>query len=213
VTFDQFANFIFDHSPSPVEWYLAEDFVPPELRPEIAVVYTKDLFANARMYANKYSESQFCSGLEYLVNPACSDHCYFLLDQSVKAQNRIEVMTAMYEVFDGVFANKCNDVLMHSTSGQGNRYNYICYMWWDVFPRHGAPAKRELANTDRQILNVLARIVELKSVACKEAALHGLGHWYFGYPELVEEIIDANRSSIPANLVQYAQDARVGRVQ
>ncbi|SPP97647.1 protein of unknown function [Bradyrhizobium vignae] len=39
-------------------------------------------------------------------------------------------------------------------------------------------------------LQTMDRILQLKSIACQESALHGLGHWHRDYREKVSHIID-----------------------
>jgi hypothetical protein len=57
--------------------------------------------------------------------------------------------------------------------------------------------------------------LQLDSVACRESALHGLGHWQHEYPEQVGDII--NRFSIShrnlrKELETYMKNAFVGYV-
>jgi hypothetical protein len=119
----------------------------------------------------------------------------------------------MHHVFSAVFASRCSDTLSHITPTPLISYNGICYMWWDVLPRHGVPARQDLRAIDEAILETLAKILSPDSVACKESALHGLGHWHVRYPEGVEGIIERFASRIPAELKQYARDARTGGIQ
>jgi hypothetical protein len=53
------------------------------------------------------------------------------------------------------------------------------------------------------------------SIACREGALHGLGHWQMDYPRQVGEIIDRfsmTRPELPAELQQYMLRAYGGSV-
>jgi hypothetical protein len=66
------------------------------------------------------------------------------------------------------------------------------------------------------ILQVLARTLRVESEACREGALHGLGHWHLAHAERVEAIVDewlAERPAISAELRAYAGYARGGCVQ
>jgi hypothetical protein len=61
----------------------------------------------------------------------------------------------------------------------------------------------------------MARILGLKSLACQESALHGLGHWQRGHDRQVSAIIDsflAANPEIDTRLIGYANSARCGCV-
>jgi hypothetical protein len=208
--FRKFVEFLFDRPENEPAWYHDEGFVPPDLTAQTAVLHTLQLFRNIRIYASEFTEVQLCSGLNYLINPSCGDHCYTFLDASVLESDRAASLAAMYEVFHGVFQERCSDALSSVASPSIRLYNGICYMWWDVFPRHGISPPQ---TTDHVILDTLTKILALDSKACKESALHGFGHWHVGYPELVENAIDRNKSKIPLELKQYAVRARTGDVQ
>ena len=88
-------------------------------------------------------------------------------------------------------------------------------MWWDISFRleDEEPERRKL---DPEILRVMGRILELESLACKESALHGLGHWQEDYPSEVREIIDRFLSRSEGErpgLLEYAAQAREGNVE
>jgi hypothetical protein len=50
---------------------------------------------------------------------------------------------------------------------------------------------------DPDILQVMGSTLQLDSIACRESALHGLGHWQHQYPQRVGEIIDKFSMSQP----------------
>ena len=50
---------------------------------------------------------------------------------------------------------------------------------------------------DPDILQVMESTLQLDSIACRESALHGLGHWQHQYPQRVGEIIDKFSMSQP----------------
>ena len=82
-----------------------------------------------------------------------------------------------------------------------------------VMPRNGAiSCRREL---DQEILGVLESTLQLDSIACRESALHGLGHWQHYYPQRVGEIIDAflmKHRVLRKELETYAVKAYTGYV-
>jgi hypothetical protein len=72
-----------------------------------------------------------------------------------------------------------------------------------------------LRGIDDAIPHVMARTLRLASEACRESALHGLGHWHRAHPDRATTIIDAWLAGDPCispELRQYALSARRGCV-
>jgi hypothetical protein len=88
-------------------------------------------------------------------------------------------------------------------------------MWWDALPIHGRPDLSERAEFDAEALVVLERLLVIPHDACRESALHGIGHWADYYPQ-VAAVVDnflAQTPTLRPELVAYARDARTGGVQ
>lgn len=88
-------------------------------------------------------------------------------------------------------------------------------MWWDLLPYHGRADNPAYAEPDREFLSAMGQILSLRSMACQESALHGLGHWHSAYPAYVEAAIDRFLEEHPRlrpELRQYAENARIGYV-
>ena len=88
-------------------------------------------------------------------------------------------------------------------------------MWWDIIPIYGKPDIPEWSELDQEILGVLESTLQLDSIACRESALHGLGHWQHYYPQRVGEIIDTFLMSnrvLRKELETYAVNAYTGYV-
>jgi hypothetical protein len=211
--FGEFVSFIFERSDDRREWYFDPEFINPELSASKAVQFSSSVFSNIRVYANQFTEGQLSLGLNYLINPSCSSNCYSFLDASLDEVTRISAIASMYDVFQYVFTKIASEMPTHNVQTPPYTYNYICYMWWDVFPRHGIPMQRDLKGIDNVILDTLRKILMLNSIACKESALHGLAHWHTAYPEFVQQTIDSMSSGIPVQLKKFAGNARAGSVQ
>jgi hypothetical protein len=87
-------------------------------------------------------------------------------------------------------------------------------MWWEVITwgwSKGADAER-LKTKD---LDVMEAVLELPNPACKEAALHGLGHMVGGNdrPGAIIDRFLAGASAAPPELLDYARAARTGCIQ
>lgn len=80
----------------------------------------------------------------------------------------------------------------------------------------GSRPEADIETVNDAILQVLARTLRVESEACREGALHGLGHWHRAHPERTEAIIDCwliEGPAISAELRAYAGYARGGCVQ
>jgi hypothetical protein len=68
---------------------------------------------------------------------------------------------------------------------------------------------------DQTILQVMRRILDLESEACRESALYGLGHWHLHYPDEVRQLVDEFLGQDPPMsepFGDYAMAARSGCV-
>jgi len=87
-------------------------------------------------------------------------------------------------------------------------------MWWDQFRFHGQFNSEHCFDYDAEILGVMRRILNLPHDACRESALHGLGHWH-SYDSRTSGIIEEFLSCAPQlrpELMEYAEYAKTGRV-
>jgi hypothetical protein len=139
-----------------------------------------------------------------------------LLDQNVPWPIRQRGLQSIYTFFEKFFAVACSDELGHLCKTDSTPINGACYMWWDLFPSWGNPEDAARQEEDQVILKVMEGILGIESEACRESALHGLGHWGPGYPEEVRRIVDdflGRDPPISEPLREYALTARSGYVQ
>lgn len=93
--------------------------------------------------------------------------------------------------------------------------NSVCYMLWDMDQLqyiHSLPDGEHLVNP---VFEVLASILEIDSIPCRESALHGLAHQVVDHKVRVQKIVDGfllAHPQLPEPLVDYARYAREGRV-
>jgi hypothetical protein len=88
-------------------------------------------------------------------------------------------------------------------------------MWWDIAPISPHPEEPKRREFDRAILNVMESTLQLDSIACRESALHGLGHWQYKYPDRVGEIINKfsmEHRELRKELERYMGNAFTGYV-
>lgn len=89
-------------------------------------------------------------------------------------------------------------------------------MWWDVFPTGASGASdEETTAVAGELIGVMKRAIDIPHDACRESALHGLGHWQVADPQRVREIVHrwlACTRGISPGLRNYAFAARDGHV-
>lgn len=217
--FDAWVRSVFGR-PVTGPWYWADgpEVDLPTGRRE--AVYLARLFADPLPAVGRYSDSQLNQGFWFLNSavPPCAVSRLF--SGSASWPVRRAAIRAIGDLYEKLFAVRCTPHLSWINEPGGSPLNEACYMWWDSLPAATCARLRteepRAAETDAVVLDVLRRTLALDSVACQEAALHGLGHRRQHYPAEVEAIIDdflGCGSGLRPELVEYARRARVGYVQ
>ena len=217
LSFPTWVQHIFDHPADHLygEWYFAPDadWWDEQADPARSVAYLSALLADPLPVLAPYSDAQINQGLWYLLGN--TQHFGLLADAFVPLADRIRAVQAIPTFYTQIFQPRCMEVLGHLDEQGGAPLNSACYMWWDLFgvlPAPDDPGRRPL---DDAVLETLAAILRLDHVACQESALHGLGHWCYGYPDRIAAIIDDFLASTPhllPGLRAYAQSAAGGCV-
>lgn len=196
-SFEDWITFVFDHplpSPGAPNWYCDPDknsqWWNPSDSPKATVAYLTMLFENATSVLAPFSDAQVRQGLWFLVDNSCSDHLFALLNADVPWMLRKRCISSMCPLFERFFALRCSPHLSHLNEPEANPLNVICYMWWDLLPIDGQP--KDHPEEDAACLDVMQMTLDLASDACRESALHGLGHWHRAYPKQVEALIDVS---------------------
>ncbi|MEO6256021.1 MAG: hypothetical protein ABIO69_04360 [Sphingomicrobium sp.] len=217
LTFEQWIAHAFDHpvvSGQP-EWYWDDDLDFWAAEPRQATDYLTRLFTGGDELLRPFSNDQIAHGLNYLVNTSVGMHPD-LSNWSVPATERAALWDAVFRLFRDVLRPRALPVLGHlSEHGCSDPLTMRTYMWWEGFPATSTPGDPDQAMLVAAEMRCLENVLGLDSVACAEAALHGLGHWA-GDPTggpLAVAIIDAflasARSARP-ELLAYARAARSG---
>lgn len=213
LSFDDWVKAVFAHPVEINPWYYNCDFHEPD--PKICLDYLTKLFT-APEILDEYLDEQVRDGLYFLVSNACSSHTIPLCDQITPMQQRIECVRSMQTLFSEFLTKRCSEHLSHRDQAGANPVNSVAYMWWDILPLCGRPDDKKFQELDEASLEVMEQTLELDSTACKESALHGLGHWHLQYPDRVESIVDrflkTKKTSITPELESYARAARQGCV-
>jgi hypothetical protein len=173
-------------------------------------------FENAAQVFQPFSDAQLNQGLWFLASNACSSHMFALMNESLPWSARRRCILSIHQLYEQCFAPRCSPHLSHLDEPGANPLNMVCYMWWDIIPLYGQPREPAHRELDEAILHVMDSTLQLDSIACRESALHGLGHWQHAYPERVGGIIDRfsmSRPDLPEKLRTYMGNAYVGHVQ
>ena len=214
-TFEQWVDSIFDHPIVDPAWYWAADADTCVEAAEVNVEYLTRLFSESAGLLKRFDDAQVDQGLNMIVHCVCSDHAFTILNDDVPWEKRRSCIGSIYDLYAECFAARCAPGLSHCERVE-NPLNFVCYMWWDLFPGMGYSEDKSHADEDAAFLAVMERCLTIPHVACIEGALHGLGHWQEPFPGRVEAIINQflrGRTDLPPELTRYALRARIGNVQ
>jgi hypothetical protein len=192
-------------------WFFDHDCDWWDPGPAVAVAYLTRLFEHPELALRWYSEGQIAQGLTYLVNTSASGDNGWLYSTDVPIKDRIRCVDAVASLFAQLFLPRCTALLSHLSETEAGSLNGVCYMWWDGFPCIALAGDPNLPTMQEAALRTMARILGLKSLACQESALHGLGHWQCKDDRQVSAIIDyflKSNPNIDTRLLSYAQSAR-----
>jgi hypothetical protein len=246
IPFDQWLDYLFGSPVGPSGFRESDDWWDEHEDQARTVAYLTRLFDGSGHLAGRYPHDQIDRGLWYLASESGHLSPLFESAEPWPARRRaLLAIGNLYErLFAPTCSNYLGH--LDRGPEPPNPLNSICYMWWDLFPTWGsavgaspqsgaptsltagrAPHRRRsrhqndgeeaaLHTIDDVLLHVMERSLRLGSEACREGALHGLGHWHLTYPEQTAAIIDrwlAEGPSISPELHAYARSARSGCVQ
>ena len=218
LTFEEWLAYVFDH-PVPVgqdkAWYWDFDADEWDENPADVIRFLTQAFENVETVFQPYSDAQLNQRLWYIANNSCSNHMFALLDTSLPWPERQRCIYSIHQLYEQCFAKRCSPHLSHLDEAGANPLNGICYMWWDIIPIYGKPEDPARKELDQAILQLMESTLQLDSIACRESALHGLGHWQRKYPERVGEIINnfsMAQRDLPKALDDYMGNAFTGYV-
>ncbi len=203
---------VFDHPVTHPEWYFSLDAPEWQGKPEHIAANIADTFEHGGESLARFTDEQLNQGFWYLVGNNGSNFTDALVDRVVPFAIRLRALRSFVPLFEQVMARRCSPHLSHLDEHGANPLNSACYMWWDILPICGCPQEPERAQFDAEVLLTLRRLLAIPHDACRESALHGIGHWSLYYPQAAD-IVDELLSGTPGlrhELVAYAENARVG---
>lgn len=217
ISFKEWIAYVFDHPVTLPRWYhdIHTEYEYWSGSADLTVWLLTETFERSGEVLSAYTDAQVEQGLYFLIDPGCSDYVFRLNDESVPWQARQRCIRAIYTLFAQCLAKRCSPHLSHLDEPSANPLNGICYMWWDIFPLYAEPDNPALVERDAEFLEVMRRMLWLPSDACREGALHGLGHWQLRYPHvtgIINTFLLLHPLLRPA-LRSYALRARHGAIQ
>ena len=205
---------VFDHEVKNPQWYFCDDNAPGfEASPIKIAELIGQTFLRAGKDLTEYTDAQVDQGIWYLVGSSGSNFMFALASPEVPLVKRLEAIGNVFYLYSGCFAKRCAETLGH-LSEEGSALNSSCYMFWDLCRFSNLDDMLENKETQNAILDVLEKSLAIEHKACREGALHGLGHIANTCPEEVRVIIDGflSRNKLDDKLLAYALKAREGNV-
>lgn len=213
-SFEHWVDCLFDRPGEYPPSFASVDDEYPVLQPETALEYVTRLFSGAGAILARFDDAQLNQGLWELVG--ASGDLHPILFSDLPWVDRKQGILSISAIYESLFLPRCSPHLSHADDSGASPLNSICYMWWDIFPTWGQPGEAECAERDATLLEVMGRGLALDSVACRESALHGLGHWHMCYPAETTRVIEGfleHEADLEPELLAYARSASAGCVQ
>jgi hypothetical protein len=217
-SFDEWLAHLFDRPEcDPGEhWAFGEREPDWDAPQELTAEFLARTYEDPDHWMSRFSPAQIAAGLEYTWNSAFSNVGFALRAESVPWPLRQRAIRALEPLYQRCFARLCTPGLSHLNECLDNPVNGVCYMYWDVCPFYGQPQNPENREMDDECLRVMEATVQMDHDACRESALHGLGHWAMHYPSRVAASIEEGRKPLRGRLrpelLQYAKAAACGCV-
>lgn len=217
VTWDveRWVAYAFDRPVAQPEWYWDGDDHVDEPDPHAELDCFTRLCETPAPYLASISDAQLNQGFWYLLGSGASALTLAAHDGTIPVARWARCVRAFKPLFAEVFAPRCSPHLGHRDEPGADPLNSACYMWWDLLPLPRLPAGAGRAALHDACLDTLESILALEHDACRESALHGLGHWAADAPRRVAAIVDHFLSATPGlrpELRDYALAARGGCV-
>jgi hypothetical protein len=221
ISYEEWVRFVFDHPILDPSWWWQdpESGYRQEWNTEAdrtrTLSYITRLFENPEGLIGRYSRAQIDQGLSYLVNNCCLSHMFVLSNAKLPWADRRRCFDGMIPLYTKLMAPIYGDDLGHNQYGPADRPSFACYMWWDVIPIYGGMEHTDRDRINDAVLNVFQQVLKLRSEACLESVLHGLGHWQHYVPQRTEPIVRRflGRTDLSPELRRYAELAATGSVQ
>ena len=218
-SFDEWLNYLFDRPECDYghHWCFNDEGPVWDVPNELSAEFIARTYEESEHWMRRFSIPQIAAGLRYTWNPTCSNVVFAIRHEPVPWPLRQRAIRALVPLYQHCYQNLCERGLSHLGECLDNPLNEVCYMYWDVCPFYGQPEKRENHALDKECLGVMEATLQIDHDACRESALHGLGHWALAYPSrassIIEQELNPLRDQLRPELWVYAENAKMGNVQ
>jgi hypothetical protein len=213
-TLEEWLGYLFARPYSPEPWYYDPDADLWDIPSARLVPLLAETFERSAELLAPYSDAQLSQGLFLLARIGYTAYLGCLLDEETPWPRRHRALGAMFHLFRDTFARRCTPHLSHLDEPGAGELNGVCYMWWDLMQDLQPPDGPRAADFDAEVVAVMGRVLGLPSDACRESALHGLGHWGEHCPWTADVIANFVKGSprLRAELLEYARRAQAGDI-
>jgi hypothetical protein len=208
-------RYVFAHGVSEPAWHFAADAPIWHGAREQTPILIAQCFEAADSLLMDFSDEQIDQGLWFLIGEWRSEFpIATLIDGSVPHTTRLRALRSFVPLFDQIMSIRCAPLLSHLDEPGLKPLNSICYMWWDLLGDTLFAPDRHNSVLRGEAVAVLGRLLDIPHDACRESALHGLGHWAATEPDLTASLIDEFllMTDLRPELRRYAEYARLGQV-
>ncbi len=212
-TLKAWIDHVFNHPVNKAAWYWsdnAEQWAGP--REQIPLLIAETFERGGEVLAG-FSDEQLSQGFWYVLGSTRLEFTDTLVDESIPLEVRSRALRSCVPLFEQIMMTRCTN---HLCDDHGiGPLNLACYMWWDLV-RFGRWKDRP--DVLPEIVATLRNLIAIPHDACRESALHGLGHLCWDcsdYKPQVARIIDQFLTETPGlrpELLAYAEQARQGNV-
>ena len=209
----EWVAYVFDREVSDPAWHFDLNAPLLEISPTRAAELISETFEHAGELLRPFSDAQLNQAFWFLVSSGNSDYMFCLSDTSVPWALRRRALRSFIPLFQQVMATRCSSTLSHRDESSDSALNSACYMWWDILPLNPtAGAEPDNAAFTDEVFAVLDELLQIPHDACRESALHGLGHWIMFNPKgaSIIDVFLARRPGPRPELIAYARQARTG---
>ena len=186
------------------------------LAPEDELRMAARLFRESPTWSRPLSDDALGGALRFAVEQGQAGALDSLHDESVSLSLRAACVTEMLALYRDVLAPRLADLRDPDVARRHPPVlASVCTMWWEYVPLGPSPDSTAGVAMDHCVIGVLSLTLALPSVACQWSAVHGLGHWIPGYPEVVGPVLRhfiASSAGASPCLCAYAKLAAAGKI-
>lgn len=216
-TFDEWLTYLFDRPEHEYgdHWCFGDQGPVWDVPKALSAEFIARTYEEPANWMRRFSLAQIAAGLAYTWNPAFSDVGFTIRDEPVPWPLRQRAIRALVPLHQLCYQELCDNGVSHLNECNDNPLNGACYMYWDVCPFYAQPEKCENRGLDDECLRVMEATLQIDHDACRESALHGLGHWQSDYPGKVASVLGTGLKGMKLRpeLARYAAAAARGDIQ